>query len=310
MPYATNLPRRDRPRGLGEAADRAGSGFGTWIVDNFWGLSPKNIGGQPRPYGQTVVQTLLPRSLQPRLMNLHMGPVIPGGTWPLLRRMNNQPVFRTPVERAGAVQMSLPPGAGAGPPTEAVPHNLAGTGGGFGWIPMGVAHRPAYLLEQPGIQGYGAGAPNGGSMDPALLKRAPNLGASTAHATYYARRRDGRYVPYGAMGHSQAHSTFYSRLRGQNWIPYGAMGHSQVHSTFYSRLRGQNWTPYGGLGDFVYKPVGAAQVEVMPGAEMEAYGDYVQLPYGGYGQANGTPWGWIAVAAGVGLMLCRGARRR
>jgi hypothetical protein len=160
MPYATNLPRRDRPRGLGEAADRAGSGFGTWIVDNFWGLSPKNISGQPRPYGQTVVQTLLPRSLQPRLMNLHMGPVIPGGTWPLLRRMNNQPVFRTPVERPGAVQMSLPPGAGAGPPTEAVPHNMAG----FGWVPMGVAHRPSYLLEQPGLQGFGGFGQVGGEL--------------------------------------------------------------------------------------------------------------------------------------------------
>lgn len=152
MPYATNLPRRNRPRGLGEAAARAASGFGTWIVDNFWGLSPKNISGQPRPYGQTVVQTLLPRTNLPRLLDLHMGPVVPGGTWPELRRMNNQPVFRTPVERPGALQVSLPPGAGPGPRSEEVQHRLAG----FGYIPMGVATRPAYLLEQPGLQGFGA----------------------------------------------------------------------------------------------------------------------------------------------------------
>lgn len=156
MPYSTNLPRRDRPRGLGDIAEAA-SGLGAWVVDNFWGLSPKNIGGQPRPYGQTVVQTFLPRALQPRLMNLHMGPVIPGGTWPLLRRMNNQPVFRTPVERPGAVNVSLPPGAGPAPLTETVaqPQRINGYNG-FGWIPMGVATRPAYLLEPPGMQGYGA----------------------------------------------------------------------------------------------------------------------------------------------------------
>jgi hypothetical protein len=135
-------------------------------------------------------------------------------------------------------------------------------------------------------------------MDPAHLKRAPNLGMTNPHATYYGRRRNGRTVPYGALGHSQAHSTFFSRLRGQNWTPYGNLGHSQVHSTFFSRLRGQNWTPYGGLGDFVYKPVGAAQVEVMPGAETEAYG--------GFGQdaaPAGYSFGNVLVGGLIGFLL-------
>ena len=293
MPFATNLPRRDRPRGLGDVAEAA-SGLGTWIVDDFWGLSPAIISGQPQPYGQTSVQTLLPRTPMPRLQNLHMGPVIPGGTWPTLRRMNNQPVFRTPVERPGAIQMSLPPGAGPGPASEVVPHDLAG----LGYIPMGVAHRPAYLLEPTGLQGYGthASTASGDPMDPAYLKRAPNMGNLPG---YYARQHNGRHVPYGNL------PGYYARQRDGARIPYGNL------PPFYNRRHDGRYTPYGGsgcgFGDFVYKPVTAgAQQEVVPGAEQEAYGglgDYVQLPYSGYGQVPAMGWGALAVAAGVGWWL-------
>lgn len=128
-------------------------------------------------------------------------------------------------------------------------------------------------------------------MDPAHLKRAPNLGLLPG---YYSRRHNGRYVPYG---HSQVHSTFYDRQRGGRWTPYGSLGHSQIHSTFYDREQAGRWTPYGGLGDFVYKPVGGGP-EVMPGAEMEAYAGYGQDP-----PANGPTVGNVWVAGVIGFLI-------
>lgn len=153
MPYAQNLlPRDPFPRGLGELAERAG-GFGTWVVDMHWGLSPPFITGQNRPYGTPVVQTFYPRSQAPRLQNLQTGPVVAAGTWPDLLQADASPVFRTPVRRVGEQQLSLPPGAGVA--------GLAGgySGTGYGHIPLGVAHPPTELYERSlfsrGTAGFG-----------------------------------------------------------------------------------------------------------------------------------------------------------
>lgn len=157
MPYATNLNEQARPRGLGDLADAAAS-FGTWVVDMRWGLSPKHIHGQTRPYGPPVVTTFYPRSQDPRLLNLHQGPVVAGGTWPQLAPVGSWPgVFRTPMVSPGSRQMSMPPLGMSG----------------FGYVPMGVATTPYHLLapgedmaspyEQmpaalrgPDLQGFGA----------------------------------------------------------------------------------------------------------------------------------------------------------
>jgi hypothetical protein len=151
MAYATNLPDKGSPRGLGELGHQA-AGFGTWVVDMHWGLSPKHITGQNRPYGPGVIQTFYPRSQDPRLLNLSMGPVIPGGSWPDMQPTSITPVFRTPVARSGQKQQSIPP------------LGLSG----MGYLPMGIAHPPTDLLERgeprdipyeqmpPMLQGYGA----------------------------------------------------------------------------------------------------------------------------------------------------------
>jgi len=154
MPYAQNLPHTPFPRGLGELAHRAG-GFGTWVVDMHWGLSPPFITGQGRPYGPPVVQTFYPRSQAPRLQNLQTGPVVAAGTWPDLLQADASPVFRTPVTRTGEQQLSLPPGAG-----------VAGLAGGYsglhgyGHIPLGVARPPTEMYERAsfgsrGTAGFG-----------------------------------------------------------------------------------------------------------------------------------------------------------
>jgi hypothetical protein len=150
MAYATNLPDKGQPRGLGELGHQA-AGFGTWVVDMHWGLSPKNITGQNRPYGPGVIQTFYPRSQDPRLLNLSMGPVVPGGSWPTLQPTSISPVFRTPLARSGQKQESIPP------------LGLQG----YGYLPLGIAQPPVALLERgeprtipyeqmpPMLQGYG-----------------------------------------------------------------------------------------------------------------------------------------------------------
>lgn len=155
MPYASNLPIKARPRGLGELAEAA-SGFGTWVVDMHWGLSPANIQGQNRPYGAPVVQTHYPRSQDPRLLNLHMGPVVAAGSWPKLKPIGSWPgVFRTPVERPGVRQTSMPPIGMEG----------------YGHVPMGVAHAPWDMIP--------AGEPNPHQYEqmPSLLKGYAGYGA-------------------------------------------------------------------------------------------------------------------------------------
>lgn len=158
MPYAQNLlPRDPFPRGLGELAQRA-SGFGTWVVDMHWGLSPPFITGQNRPYGTPVVQTFYPRSQAPRLTNLQTGPVIAAGTWPDLLQTDSSPVFRTPVRRPGEQQISLPPGAGVA----GLAGGYSGMHGyrGYGHIPLGVARPPTEMYERAsfgsrGTAGFG-----------------------------------------------------------------------------------------------------------------------------------------------------------
>ena len=141
-----NLPLESRPRGLGELAEQA-SGFGTWVVDMRWGLSPKLIGGQNRPYGPAVVQTYYPRSQAPRLTALQTGGVIAAGTWPDLLPATTSPVFRTPVTRPGVQQMSLPPGAGVTNGTALAAAGMQGLAG-YGYVPLGVAQPPTEMYEQ------------------------------------------------------------------------------------------------------------------------------------------------------------------
>jgi hypothetical protein len=135
------IPRVPRPRGLGGIA-KAAAGLGTWVVDKPWGLSPAIIPGQPQPY-QNAIRTILPRAQRPRLLNLHQGPVVPTGTWPVVHP-TNAPVFRTPL---------IAPGE------RAVSEQLPYAGYGSGWVPLGVAHPPYFLAEKgpmnPGMNGFG-----------------------------------------------------------------------------------------------------------------------------------------------------------
>jgi hypothetical protein len=123
------IPRVPRPRGLGAIANIA-AGLGTWVVDRPWGLSPAIIPGQPQAY-QNAIRTILPRAQRPRLLNLHQGPVVPTGTWPVVQP-TNAPVFRTPL---------IAPGE------RAVSEQLPYAGYGSGWVPLGVAHPPYFLAE-------------------------------------------------------------------------------------------------------------------------------------------------------------------
>ena len=143
------IPRVPRPRGLGGIANQM-AGLGTWVVDRPWGLSPAIIPGPPQPY-QNTIRTVLPRAQRPRLLNLHQGPVVPTGTWPQVRP-TNAPVFRTPLIRAGE---------------RAVDEQLPFAGFGSGWVPLGVAHPPYFLVGtkdmKAGWSGFGAENGTGGT---------------------------------------------------------------------------------------------------------------------------------------------------
>lgn len=150
MPHMYPLiPRVPRPRGLGGLA-QAASGLGTWVVDKPWGLSPAIIPGQPQPY-QNAIRTILPRAQRPRLLNLHQGPVVPTGTWPVVRP-TNAPVFRTPLVAAGE---------------RAVDEQLPFAGYGSGWVPLGVAQPPYFLVGtkdmKQGWSGFGQENAEGGT---------------------------------------------------------------------------------------------------------------------------------------------------
>lgn len=183
MAYATSLPRRNRPRGLGDVAERA-SGLGAWVIDNHWGLSPAVITGQNRPYGQSVVQTYLPRTPHPRLLAVQDRPVVAGGTWPTLKASATIPVFQTPVELPGIDPTSVPPGLGGG-----------GTFGNgvFGWVPQGVARPPYRLLERK----YGGAGNRGVVGDPRLEQ----LQAAAGFGDYLTQPvAGGGVVSYQGMG--------------------------------------------------------------------------------------------------------------
>ena len=151
MPYFRNLPRRPRPRGLGDIA-RSAAGYGAWVVDQPWGLSPSIIPGQPPAYSQDVVQTMYPRAAISRLTALQTGPVVPGGTWARLLP-SGTPVFRTPVVEAGKRVEDMP---GHWGPNAAASSGAGMSGPGLGWIPMGVAKPPTYMLQN-GFSGFGQG---------------------------------------------------------------------------------------------------------------------------------------------------------
>ncbi len=183
MPYATNLPLRNRPRGLGDVAERAG-GLGSWVVDQHWGLSPEVIQGQNRPYGQAIVQTYLPRTQHPRLLQVQDRPVVAAGTWPTLKSTATIPVFRTPVDLPGIDPTSVPPGLSGGG---------AFGNGIFGWVPQGVAKPPYNLLERK----YGGQGKRGIVGDPPLQRLKAEAGFDgQVHATYHENGR-GRRIPYG-----------------------------------------------------------------------------------------------------------------
>lgn len=181
--YLNMIPRVPRPRGLGGLGHHF-AGLGTWVVDKPWGLSPAIIPGQPRPY-QDMVRTQLPRSQHPRLLNLHMGPVLAAGTYPQLIPANT-PVFRTPVRAPGVEVVS-----------DQLPRTPALNG--FGWVPMGVAH-PPFRLAMNGF-GQTTGAPETvtvtvagrpytatvSSADAAALK-AIAVGAAKVYGTLKAQR--------------------------------------------------------------------------------------------------------------------------
>lgn len=183
MAYATNLPLRNRPRGLGDVAERA-SGLGAWVIDNHWGLSPAIITGQNRPYNQSVVQTYLPRTQHPRLLAVQDRPVVAAGTWPSLKPSATIPVFRTPVDAPGIDPTSVPPGLSGGG---------AFGNGIFGWVPQGVARPPYALLERK----YG-GAGNRGVVGDPRLER---LQAQAGYGDYLTQPvPSGGVVSYQGMG--------------------------------------------------------------------------------------------------------------
>lgn len=144
MPWIVNQPRRPRPRGLGAMGEFFG-GLGSWVIDQPWGLSPSIIPGQPRPYGPDVLPNPMPpRAQQPRWLNVS-DRVLPKTPWPRILPASGPgaAVFRTPVTDPGFTVVDEP-GNWSG----------AGTIGGYGYIPMGVARPPVQLLA-PQYRGYG-----------------------------------------------------------------------------------------------------------------------------------------------------------
>lgn len=144
MPYATNLPRVPRPRGLGQLGDT----LGAWVVDKHWGLSPSIVPGQNIPYGPQIVNTIYPYSQTPRYLDVDYGVVQRNQwSWPKYPAASGPgaAVFRMPVTAPGIKEMDGPDAYEKAEPSLS----------GYGYVAPGQAEPPAHLLETESFQGYG-----------------------------------------------------------------------------------------------------------------------------------------------------------
>lgn len=145
MPYATNLPRVPRPRGLGALGDT----LGAWVVDKHWGLSPSIVPGQNIPYGPNIVNTIYPYSQSPRYLDVDYGVIQRSQwQWPKYHAASGPgaAVFRMPVTAPGIKEMDGPDAYEKAEPSLS----------GYGYIPPGQATPPAHLVEVEGFGGLGA----------------------------------------------------------------------------------------------------------------------------------------------------------
>lgn len=169
MPYATNLPRLPRPRGLGAL----GHTFGTWVVDRMWGLSPAIVPGQGRPYGPDIVQTIYPRAQNPRYLNVDYGVVGRAQwKWPQYPAASGPgaAVFRLPLNAPGVREDDGPEAYETAPAFK-----------GYGSIPVGRA-QPAWDQvtrrdEAGGLQGVAEAWQNVAALGSAKVW-APALGGA------------------------------------------------------------------------------------------------------------------------------------